>query len=98
MQLTVPTFMCRAMIAMSTTVGLKPVTAGEIVEMPYGTAITLKAIGGVSALVEEEMTHLNAQEHLKVYGADGWFSQPQQTIARVADFLAEQGHQTTSIN
>lgn len=92
MKLMVPTLMCKAMVAMDIeSLNLK---SGQIIEIPYGPALALKAGGGIKALLDEDAKHLEAQEHLAIYGADGWFPQDQQTISRVADYLAAAGAQT----
>jgi alpha-glucuronidase len=95
MKLMVPTLMCKAMLAQDTTVAGKELKAGAIIDMPYGHAITLKAIGGVKAIVDEDAMHVKAQEELATYGADAWFPHPQQTMSRVADFLAHVGAQAS---
>lgn len=90
--------MCKALLSHDCTIGLKSWKAGEIVELPYGSAIALKAVGAVGGLVNEAEAHSEAQEMLAVYGGDCWFPQHQQTISRVAEFLAQSGHQTSSVN
>lgn len=87
MNLAVPTLYCKAILAHSVTLGLKTWAVGEIIELPYGQALVLKAGGCVGSFVDEADVHLQAQEQLAIYGADCWFPTKQQTISKVADYL-----------
>jgi hypothetical protein len=87
----VPTVMCQAMLAQDITVGLKSFKAGEIIDLPYGPALFMRVLGGVSAIIDEASKHVEAQEALHTYGGDSWFPHSQQTISRVADYLAQTG-------
>jgi hypothetical protein len=62
--------------------------AGEIVPLAYGNALVLAA-GDCGSIVDANSVHLQAQESLAVYGGDSWFPHPQQTISRVAEYLAQ---------
>jgi hypothetical protein len=89
-RLMVPTLMCEALMAIDTTGPAgQNVPAGSIVPMPYGNALMLIAMGGVRTIKDADLKHIEAHEHLKTYGADGWFPQHQQTIRHVADYLAQ---------
>lgn len=98
MNLMVPTFMCKALSAIEFDGPKGRVAPGEIVDVAYGHALVLKAMGGVTALVDEQETHLKAQEELAMYGADSWFPHRNQTISRVADYLAAAGFQNNTVN
>jgi len=96
MQFNVPTFMCKAMLAFDLPdQGWK---AGQIVDLPYGVAVTLHAQGGVTALMEPQKTHTEAQIQLKIYGADAWFPSGAQTSSRLAEYLADVDFQTPTAN
>jgi hypothetical protein len=89
LKLMVPTLMCDALMALDVDMGGRQVRAGEIISMPYGNALQLIAMGGVKAIKDADLKHIEAHEHLNTYGADGWFPHGQQTISRVADYLAQ---------
>lgn len=97
MNLAVPTVMCRAMFSKDIVVGMTKFSAGEIVELPFGTALCMKALNGLT-IVDENDAIAEAQEKLAIYGGDCWFAHPQQTISRVADYLAQAGYQTDTVN
>lgn len=88
MKLMVPTLMCRFMLGQACMVDARSFVAGEIVELPYGNALMLVAIGK-GAIVDADNKHVEAIEHLGIYGGDAWFKHSQQTISRVADYLAQ---------
>lgn len=88
MKLMVPTVTCRFMLNRATEVGARVMKPGEIIDLPYGNALVLAAIGG-GAIVNADDKHLEAQESLKVYGGDAWFRYNDQTVSRVAEYLAQ---------
>lgn len=95
MKLMVPTVMCKAMLAMDyAPTGHK---AGQIVDMPYGHALSLFAVGGITAIMDADAKHIEAQEQLGTYGGDCWFPPRQQTVSYVAEYLARTNVQTTSV-
>lgn len=98
MNLMVPTMMVKGLAAIPFEAKGRTIAPGEIIEIAYGQALVMKAMGGITALVDEDLKHVEAQEHLRTYGADSWFPHYNQTIARVADFLAQQGFQTDTRN
>jgi hypothetical protein len=61
---------------------------GEIVDLPYGNALVLVAIGK-GTIVDADNKHVEAIEHLSIYGGDSWFRHGQQTVSRVAEYLAQ---------
>lgn len=98
MPLMVPTIMCEAIMHEDFISGSRQYLKGEIVPMAYGQAIHLKHMGVVGAIKDDVEKNLEATEALGMYGADCWFPHRLQTISRVADYLAQQGLQTNTIN
>lgn len=88
MRLTVPTFMAECLVAQDMPAGGRVYRTGEVITLPYGQALILKAMGAVSTLVDETDTHARAMEQVAMYGADCLFPLPMQTIGKVADYLA----------
>jgi len=74
----------------------KPCKVGELISLAYGPALQLRAFGLVGGFQNEDDKHLEANEHLTIYGGDSWFPQPMQTVSRVADYLAQAGEQPTN--
>lgn len=92
MQLMVPTIMAECIAAqLIETDGRVVAKVGEIISLPYGQALQLRAVGMVGAFVDEIAKHLEATEALGIYGGDSWFPQRLQTIGRVSDYLAQKG-------
>lgn len=89
MKLMVPTVVCDVLVANALETNGRTYKVGEICTMAYGLALTLKAIGGITGIVNENEKHMEAQEQLRIYGGDCWFPHHQQSISRVADYLAE---------
>lgn len=96
--LMVPTIMCEAILKEDFTSGDRLYAKGEIIPMAFGQAIHLKSLGVIGAIKDETEKNLEATEALGIYGADCWFPHRLQTISRVADYLAQQGLQTNTVN
>lgn len=98
MNLMVPTLMCKAMAAIEFQALGRTVKPGEVIDLAYGQALVMKAMGGITAIVDEDAKHIEAQDQLAMYGGDCWFPHRQQTISRVADYLAAANLQTNTVN
>jgi hypothetical protein len=93
MNLMVPTVMVEAIAARNFKWGDNTIKVGEILPLPYGTALLMRTLGLLGGFRNEDDKHLEAQELLAIYGGDSWFPAHLQTVSRVADYLAQVGAQ-----
>lgn len=85
MKLMVPTLYVQAMLAQPLDLGETQFKAGEIIKMPYGTALQAYTMGVVRAIQDADKMHEEASKMLMEYGPDAWFPQPLQTLAKVVE-------------
>ena len=86
-RLMVPTQWVNAMLAVPCNFDGTPHNPGEMVRLPYGSAIQLLAVGAVRTIENAENEHISAMENLAVYGPDSWFAPHMQTIGKIREVL-----------